>query len=247
MHAFGKLAVVQTKLYLREPIALFFTLLFGPLMLVLMGFIFGNTPQPMFNGLGQMDISVPSYISLIVGITGLIAVPIAVTSRRELGVLRRFSATPLKPLTYFLADILAPFLVTLLGVLLLILLGFILYQVRFAGQWLSVFAGVCLSTLAFFAIGYALAGIVPNARIASVIGNVIIIPLNIFSGAMVPLEVMPAAVKEIARFNPLTYVVTLMRGLWFGESWGTHLLDVAVLAGLLIVGMVVVAYTFKWE
>ena len=247
MHTFGKLAVVQTKLYLREPMSVFFTLLFGPMLLVMMGFIFGNAPQPLLHGLSQMDVSVPSYIALILGITALTSIPIAAASRRETGVLRRFSATPLRPLTYFLADILAPFLVALVGVVFLILLGFSIYHVRFDGQWLSVAGGVCLSAASLFALGYAIAGIVPNFRTAIVVGNVIMIPMNLLSGALIPLEVMPTAVRNIARFIPLTYVVTLLRGLWFGETWGHHLLEVTVLGTMLVVGMVIVALTFKWE
>jgi ABC-2 type transport system permease protein len=71
--------------------------------------------------------------------------------------------------------------------------------------------------------------------------------MNILSGALIPLEVLPQAVREISRFIPMTYMVTLLRGLWFGDSWGNHLLEVAVLVGLLILGMIVVGLTFKWE
>jgi ABC-2 type transport system permease protein len=69
----------------------------------------------------------------------------------------------------------------------------------------------------------------------------------IFSGAMVPLEIMPETVKNISNFVPLKHAVTLIRGLWFGDVWGTHLVEVAVLVGLLVVSMVIVALTFKWE
>jgi ABC-2 type transport system permease protein len=179
MRTFMKLAVVQTKLYLREPMAVFFTLLFGPLMLIMMGFIFGSKPQEVLNGLSQMDISVPAYIALIVGITGLMSIPIGTTLRRESGVLRRFSATPLKPLIYFLTDILAPFLVNLMGVALLISMGLFIYKVRFVGNWLSLFAGVCLCTLSFFTLGYAMAGLFKSARVYTVLGNVIIIPITV--------------------------------------------------------------------
>jgi ABC-2 type transport system permease protein len=247
MRTFGKLAIVQTKLYLREPMAVFFTLLFGPMLLIIMGLIFGDTPQPLLNGLSQMDLSVPAYIALIIGITGFTTVPIGVVTRRETGVLRRFSATPLKPLVYFLADILAPFLITLIGALILVLVGFVIYHVRFNGNWLSITGAVCLSTLTFFALGYAIAGLVPNTRTAIVLGNVLIIPMNILSGALVPLEVMPQTVNQIARFIPLTYVVTLLRGLWFGAPWGSHLLEVAVLGGILVISMAIVAFTFRWE
>lgn len=247
MRTFLKLAVVQTKLYLREPMGVFFTLLFGPLMLIMMGFIFGTEPQEVLSGLSQMDVSVPTFSALIVGITGLMSIPIGTILRREMGVLKRFYATPLKPITYFLTDILAPFLVTLLGVGLLVAMGMLFYQVRFEGNWLSFIAGVCFSTLSFFALGYGLSGLFKTARVYIVLGNVIIIPITILSGAMVPLEVMPQSIRDISRFDPLAHAVTLLRGLWFGEAWSQHLPEVAVLGGMLIVSVALIAFTFKWE
>lgn len=247
MRTFWKLAIIQTKLYLRDPMSVFFTLAFGPMMLAIMGFIFGDVPLPELNGLSQMDVSVPNYIALIIGITGLTAVPIGVAIRREAGVLRRFYATPLKPLVYFLTDILAPFLVMLLGVLILILMGILIYNVHFEGQWLSIVAAVLLSAASFFALGYAIACLVPTSRTTIILENVIVIPMVVFSGAMIPLEVMPQSVKNIYNFVPLKHVVTLVRGLWFGEPWGNHLLEVAVLTGMLMVAIMVIAFTFKWE
>ena len=247
MTGFGKLLLVQTKLYFREPMSAFFTLAFGPLLLILLGFIFGNAPDPMLDGQGYLERSVPAYMAVIVSIVGLTAVPISSATRREMGVLRRFLATPLRPITYFLTDVLAPFVVTLLGILLLFLLGTLVYRIRFEGNLFSLFAGIALGTLAFFAVGYALIGLAPNARVLTVIGNVLLYPLMIFSGSVVLLEVMPEAVLKISRFNPLTHLVTLLRGLWFGQGWGDHLTEVIVLVAVAIVGTFVVARTFRWE
>lgn len=58
-----------------------------------------------------------------------------------MGVLRRFSATPLRPLTCFLTDVLVPFVMTLLGVLLLMLVGRVVFHVRFEGNLRSLLAG----------------------------------------------------------------------------------------------------------
>jgi len=58
---------------------------------------------------------------------------------------------------------------------------------------------------------------------------------------------MPATIQKISAFVPLTYVVNLLRGLWVGEPWGNHLLVVGVLAGMLILGIIVSAKTFRWE
>ena len=58
---------------------------------------------------------------------------------------------------------------------------------------------------------------------------------------------MPAAVQKVSAFLPLTYVVNLLRGLWIGQPWGDHLLDVGVLAGMLLLGVIVSVKTFRWE
>lgn len=247
MVGFRKLALVQAKLYLREPMSTFFTLLFGPSLLILLGLIFRNVPDPMYGGLGYLDMAVPAYMAMIIGIVGLTAVPISNAIRREAGVLRRFSATPLRPLTYFLTDVLVPFVMTLLGILLLILVGVVAFNVRFQGNLFSLLAGIGLGAFAFFSIGYALVGLVPSARAVVVVGNIVLYPLVIFSGAVVPLEIMPDAVRTISRFLPLTHLVALLRGLWFGQGWGDLLTEAAVLAGMAVIGMLIIARTFRWE
>ena len=247
MTTFGKLSYVQTKLYLREPMAVFFTLLFGPTMLILLGLVFGNDPQTIFGGLGQMDVSIPAYTAVIIAMTGLTTVPISMATRRETGVLRRFSATPLRPYTYFLSDIVAPFVMTLLGIFILYIAGKLAYSVRFDGQLLSVILAICLGILTFFSLGYALAGLVPSARTATVIGNVILFPMMFLSGAFIPLEVMPETAKNVASFLPLTHLVTLLRGLWFGTEWNAYMTETAVLLGILIVSSLIVARTFRWK
>jgi hypothetical protein len=66
----------------------------GPFLLILLGFIVGNDPDPMTGALGYLDVSVPVHIAMITGIVGLAAVPITRATLREMGVLRRFSAPP---------------------------------------------------------------------------------------------------------------------------------------------------------
>jgi ABC-2 type transport system permease protein len=67
------------------------------------------------------------------------------------------------------------------------------------------------------------------------------------SGAGFPRELLPETIKKISTFLPLTYVVTLLRGLWVGEAWNQHLTEVFVLAGILVLGVLVSIKTFRWE
>lgn len=76
---------------------------------------------------------------------------------------------------------------------------------------------------------------------------VIFYPMMFLSGASMPLEIMPETIQRIADFLPLTYVVKLLRGLWFGDAWGDHLLETGVLAGVLVVCTALAAWLFRWE
>ena len=247
MRALWKLTFNQIKLYLREPIALFFTLAYAPMMLVLFAAIYGNEPEELFGGLGTVDVSVPAYIGLIIISVGLMSIPIATSSSRESGVLRRFRVTPLSPALYLISDVLVYFLMTLIGVILLVLVGKFGYAMRFDGNWLSILAGFSLSALAVFACGYLIAGLAPTARIAQTVGMVIAFPMMFLSGATIPLAVLPDGVRAVSRFLPVTHVVTLMQGLWKGDAWSGHLTEVVILLGVLAVGVILAAKTFRWE
>ncbi len=247
MSATQKLVIMQAKLYLREPMTVFFTLLFAPLLLVVMGLIFGNEPQAAFDGRGQLDIYVPMYAAIVIGMVGLTTIPIETSARRDAGVLRRFRATPLRPLTYIISDVLVYFVMILLGILLLFAVGIGIYRVQFAGNPFALLAGIGLSAAAFLTLGYLIASVSPNTRIATVIGNVLLIPMMMLSGITLPLEMMPETVRQVARFIPLTHVATLLRGLWFGEPVSQHVTEIVVLVGIMIVGMVVAARAFRWE
>jgi len=247
MKGFLKCLSVDLKLYLREPITTFFTLGFPIMLVLIFGGMYGNKPSQMFGGYGSMDVSMPGYTALILGSVGFMTVAMNTSSFRDMGILRRFRVTPLRPLTYILADVMANLVMTLLGMVGLVIAGWLLYRVRFEGQPVSVILAVIFSGLAMFAIGYVIASLAPTARAAQVISMVIFYPMMFISGAGIPLEVMPPTIRRIADFLPLTYVVKLLRGLWFGETWGDHLLEVAVLGGILVLCTALAARLFRWE
>ena len=247
MKGFTQLAATNLKLYLREPITVFFTLAFPVMLVLIFGAMYGNEPAAIFGGYGSMDISMPGYTALILGSVGLLTVAINTSSYRESGVLRRFRATPLRPVTYIAADVTGTLVMMLAGMVPLLLAGRLIYDVRFEGQPVSVFLAVLLGGLAMFSVGYLIASLAPSARSAQVIGMAIFYPMLFLSGAGMPLEIMPATIRRIADFLPLTYVVKLLRGLWFSETWGQHLLETAVLLGILGICTALAARFFRWE
>jgi ABC-2 type transport system permease protein len=247
MKSLIKMTWMETKLFLREPVGAFFTLAFPLMMLFLFGSIYGNEPSPLFGGKGTIDISVPAYTAMIVATTGLMGLTITMAAYRENGVLRRLRTTPISPLVVLVAQVIVLFLMTSVGMLLLVIAGKLVYHMRFEGNVLNLLAGFTLSSLSFFSIGFVLAGLMPTARTAQVVGMVILYPMLFLSGAGFPRELLPEAIKKISTFLPLTYVVNLLRGFWVGEPWSQHWLDVGVLAGILVLGILISLKTFRWE
>jgi len=247
MKSLLKMTWMEAKLFLREPMSAFFTLVFPLIYFFMYGMISGNEPTPMYGGQRTIDVAIPSLTAVIIGITGLMSTTITMATYREKGILRRLRTTPVSPLIVLAAQVVVVFAMTCLGMLLLIAAGMLVYHVRFEGNAFSVLGGFVLSSLSFFGIGFFLAGTMPTVRTAWVVAMVLLYPMLFLSGAFFTVELLPAAVQKVSAFMPLTYVVNLLRGLWTGQPWGDHLLDVGVLAALLVVSVLVSVKTFRWE
>jgi len=247
MNSFLKMSWMEAKLFLREPVGAFFTLVFPLMMLLLFGIIYGNNPPPGSSTQGAIDALIPAFTAMVIGMAGLMPVTITMATYRENGILRRLRTTPVSPLVVMAAQVVVIFSMTFLGMLLLIAAGILIFHVQIIGNTVSMLAGFILSSLSFFGLGFILAGTMPTARTAQTIAMVLLYPMLILSGAAWPRELMPASVQKFSAFLPLTYVVNLLRGLWIGQPWGEHLLDVAVLVAMLLLGVIVSIKTFRWE
>lgn len=247
MRSLWKLTWVEAKLFLREPVGAFFTLAFPVLVLLLFGSIYGNKPSELFGGLGTIDVSVPAYAAMIIGTAGLMGLPITLSSYREKGVLRRLGATPLRPQTVLIAEMLVLFGMTVLGMALLIVIGKLVYGLHFSGNPLSVALAFVLGCLSFYALGFILAGLLPSARSTQIVSMAVFYPMLFLSGAGMPRELLSESIRRFSLVLPLTHVVTLLRGLWIGEPWSQHWSEVVILAAVLLGGTLVSARVFRWE
>jgi ABC-2 type transport system permease protein len=247
MRGFLKLTWTECKLYFRFPIGAVFTLVLPLMVLVLLGSIFGNAPSQTYGGYGSVDASVPAFTAMVIAISALISLPINLANYRERGFLRRFRASPVSPLSVLGAQLVTQFMMTLLGMLLLIAAGKLIFGLRFGGNGWSVFAAFTLGSLSIFSAGMLLAGTVSSVRVASIVGNVLLAPMVYLSGATIPMEVMSPGMRQFIRFIPLTHVVTLLKGLWFGDSWSQHLTEVIVLGAILVVASAAAVKVFRWE
>ena len=248
MRSFIKLIGVQGKLFVREPPAFFFTLVFPTLLLVIFGAVFGNEPDPQFNpNFGFIDSEVPGLSAIVIATVALLGIPIETATNREYKVLRRFRASPLSPLKYLTATVFVYFCMALLGMLVMVVAAKALFHLRFAGTIPSVLGAFMLSAAGFFGVGYLIASVAPTARIAQTVGQILFFPMMFLSGATLPLEIMPSGVRGVSELLPLTHAVKLMQGVWFGESWTEYFAEIGVLVLMLLIGVALSVRWFRWE
>lgn len=247
MKASWKLVIVEIKLFLRQPTAVFFTMLFPILLLGVFGAIYGNEPTDFFNNNGYVDTVCPAFIGLIMAMTGFTIIPGVVASYRERGVLKRLRASPISANTVLFTWITVYTVVSVLAVILMVIFGKLVFDVRFAGSWGLVILFGIISMVSTFSLGFIIAGLAPSVRTAEAVGMGIYFPMIFLSGTTIPVEVMPETLRQVTLALPLRHVVKLMQGLWFGGQWQDYWVNIVVIVGLAGIGVLVSALTFKWE
>lgn len=247
MTAYRTLTGTLFRSSLREPVGLFFSFIFAPVLVLILGLIFDSGPDPAFGGRSFIQATLPAFPSLVLAITGVMTLPLGLLGLRETGALRRLRLTPLRPTTFVLADLTVNFVVGMIGMLAALAVGWLVFDATPTGNLALVLLAAALGLAAFLALGYTLAAIYPSSGAATGIGNVLMILLMISSGAFVPLAVMPDGVQRVMNFSPVRHFARLMQGLWEGQAWSTLLVPTAVLVAMIVVFGALGAVLFRWE
>ena len=112
---------------------------------------------------------------------------------------------------------------------------------------ISFTVALLFSTSSILSIGFLIASVVPTARFAQPIGAAILYPMLGLSGLFSPLSSFPPVLQIVARMLPLTYAVSLLKGIWRGEAWSAHITDVPVLVAVALCCTALSAKVFRWE
>jgi ABC-2 type transport system permease protein len=166
---------------------------------------------------------------------------------REGGILKRLRATPLRPTTILTVHVVVKLLLTAATLVLMMLAGKRYYPVDVHVPVVSFAIALLISTWSILSIGFVIASLVPTARFAQPVGAVIMYPMVALSGLFTPIESMPPALQAVARLTPLTYAVSLLRGIWKGDAWSAHLGDLAALVVVFAVCTAISSKVFRWE
>jgi ABC-2 type transport system permease protein len=256
MRALWKLTWLEIKIFVREPLGVFGTIGIPVLVFVVMSRVVGprvaagavdmarsGPPRPEWATGAFLPVLAATLMALS-AVSSLIAI---ISIYREGGILKRLRATPLSPPVILTAHVLVKLLFTLLTLVVMVLAGRRFFPIGPNVPLASFAVALLFATWAILSMGFVIASIVPTARFAQPIATLVLYPMMALSGLFYPIAMLPPGVQLISKAIPLTYAVSLLGGIWNGEPWSAHGVDVLALVLTFVVCTAVSAKVFRWE
>ena len=248
IRALAKLTWLEIKIFIREPLGVFGTVGIPVLVFVVMTRLLGTPvtsapPRPGWPG-GSF---LPVLSSILIALSAVVSLIAIISIYREGGILKRLRATPLPAVVILTAHVLVKLIFTAITLAAMLLAGRRYFPPGADVNVVSFGAALLFTTWAILSIGFVIASLVPTARFAQPLATMTVYPMLGVSGLFYPIERMPPVLQTIASLSPLTYAVSLLDGVWKGESWLAHGTDVAALVLTFVICTAISARVFRWE
>lgn len=170
--------------------------------------------RPWYNpGMRSEAYIVPGVIGVLLSITSLVVMSLAVVRERERGTLEQLVVTPLSKAGLLLGKVLPFVAVGYVQMTVVLLLGKLVFDIPVRGSLplLYVIAGAFIT--ANLGIGLLISTAVKSQVQATQLGFFVMLPNILLSGFMFPREAMPEFAQWIGLALPLTYFLTILRGI----------------------------------
>ena len=239
----------QVRHSLRVPMTLVLGLLQPILYLLLFGPLFsrvvpqlGGTP-----GASGWQVFVPGILVQL-GLFSSSFVGFGIIAELRSGVVERFRVTPVSRLALLLGRVLRDAsLLGLQGIVLLSAATLLGLRAPLLGVAIAL-AMVVVLGIALASLSYALGLLTRQEFVFAPALNMVLVPVLLLSGILLPMSVGPPWLRNLARFNPLSHIVDGLRDAFLGRYLsGSVLSGVAAVILLAVVSVTVATRLFLRE
>ena len=234
------------KVFWRNPAAVFFTVGFPVILLLIFATVFGDQTVDVRGGIETTTYYVPAIITLSVISATMQSLAMSLVIAREDGRLKRGRGTPMPPWLFIAGRVGNSIVVALLMMALISALGRIAYGVPIPwGRLPSIVLVLVVGAAAFCCLGIALTAAIPSQDAAAPIVNALLLPLYFLSGVFIPDDQLPAGVIHFADAFPVRHFFEAFFDSYVGGasvSWA----NLAVVAIWGIAGLLAAIRWFRW-
>jgi len=247
MHAMAKLAEVETKLFVREPMALFWGLFFPVALVTALGAFFPGflDPTPDLAGARPIDVYGPIVLGLGLATVALTTLPSILATYRQLGVLRRMRTTPVHPAWLLGAQLGVHVGVAATAAILTVSVGVLAFDMAAPGRPVLFTLVFLLAAAAMLGMGLLIGAIARTVSAAQGIGMVVYFPMLFFAGVWFPRDAMSDGLRNVSDLTPTGASVQALQDTWGGAA--PRISNLIVMAVFAMVATALAARLFRWE
>ncbi len=165
---------------------------------------------------------------------------------RQFGFLKEIMVAPVKRISIVFGRIFGGATISLIqGILIIIFTLFIGFKLSNPFSLIWAFLIMILISIIFIGLGLIFAARMKDTQGFQIIVNFVIFPIFFLSGALFPLENLPAVLQALTYADPLTYGVDALRYVLIGISSFHILIDLVALAAFAIVTIFFASLLFE--
>jgi ABC-2 type transport system permease protein len=243
--AFARLLRTELRLFGREPLALFWGVLFPLVLLIVLGVATSKKPQHSLGDVKFIVAYTPVVMVFTLTILALNGLPAVLASYRESGYLRRLSTTPIGVWRLLTAELVMNFAVSAVAVVSIAAIARIAFGVPLPDEVAGFVLAMVLGAAAMLGLGTLISAVAPSQRVAGLVGSLLFFPMMFFAGLWVPRAEMGSVLRHVSDFTPLGALVAAVQqtiaGRWPGAG---HLL---VLAAWALILCIAAGRLFRWD
>lgn len=213
------------------------------LWLLIMGVGLGSS-FPQVGGVPYLAFIFPGIIALNIIFASFLSA-ISIIWDREFGFLKEILVAPISRASIAVGKAASGSTVATLQGALVMAFAPLVHIPLTGGQILLAVPVMWLMAFASTAMGILIASRMTSFEGFGTIANFVIMPLFLLSGAVFPLTAAPPWLQGLARANPFTYGVDLLRGIFSGVLHYPVWVDLAVLAGAAAMFLALAVLAFR--
>jgi ABC-2 type transport system permease protein len=200
------------------------------------------------HNLRYIEFLLPGLIALSVMQMSVFSVAFLFTQYKEKGVLKRILATPMKPFQFVAANAITRLIVSVVQAFIFIIAGLVLFHAHVVGSYWLLLLCVILGALMFLGLGFSISGLAKTVDSVPAIANLVVFPMLFLGGTFFSIDNMPAWLRAVAQFLPLTYFSTALREVM---TKGAGILDIwpdilaMVIWGVILITLATITFRFQ--
>jgi ABC-2 type transport system permease protein len=157
------------------------------------------------------DFLLPGLVAMGVMHFSIVGTGVGVARYREQRVLRRLLVTPLQPVRFVAAYVIAGLLLAAVQAALILGTGVLLFGARVYGNVAWILLLSVVGNLGFLNLGFVVAGRAANSTAAQGVGSAVSIPMMILSGVFFSTDTLPPIIRSVVEYLPLTPLIEALR------------------------------------